>query len=457
MYNLVYINTHDTGRMLSPYGVKAPTPNFEKFAEDATLFTHAYSCGPTCSPSRAAMLTGIYPHQNGMLGLAQRGFSLADPEKHLANYLRQNGYRTAISGIQHETGWYLDIHEDALHELGYDWILTESSADYRKEDLHIWDRKNAEAAVSWLEHADLTQPFLLSYGMHSTHRPYPDYVDESIDENYVRPLFPLDSNETTRRDQAQFLTSAKNADDNLAMILNALKRLGLYENTVILYTTDHGVAYPFHKCTLSDNGIGVSLIIRHPEKGHGRVYDHLISHIDVFPTICEILGLKKPDYLEGISFEGIFEDQTKIIRDEIYAEINFHTSYEPARCIRGSRYKYVRYFDESWLRLNLSNIDESPSKTYLMDYGLDGMEKPAEALYDCQYDSCETNNLICEEGLRNVAAELKEKLGEHMIRTEDPLLQGPLEIKKNYKVNKVTCLTASSKNPDDYDPRGRTQ
>ena len=115
MYNLVYINTHDTGRMLSPYGVKAPTPNFEKFAEDATLFTHAYSCGPTCSPSRAAMLTGIYPHQNGMLGLAQRGFSLADPEKHLANYLRQNGYRTAISGIQHETGWYLDIHEDALH------------------------------------------------------------------------------------------------------------------------------------------------------------------------------------------------------------------------------------------------------------------------------------------------------------------------------------------------------
>lgn len=457
MYNLVYINTHDTGRMLSPYGVKAPTPNFEEFSKDATLFTHAYCCGPTCSPSRAAMLTGVYPHQNGMLGLAQRGFSLTAPERHLAAYLRKNGYQTAISGIQHETGWYLDIHEDSLHEMGYNCILTESSAGFRKEDLHIWDRKNAEAAVSWLEHTDLKQPFLLSYGMHSTHRPYPDYVDEAVDENYVSPLFPLDSNAVTRRDQAQFLTSAKNADDNLALILDALKRLGLYENTVILYTTDHGVANPFHKCTLRDDGIGVSLIIRHPEKGHGKVYDHLISHIDVFPTICEMLGLKKPDYLEGLSFERVFEDQTQIVRDEIYAEINFHTSYEPARCIRNNRYKYVRYFDENWLRLNLSNIDESPSKTYLMDYDLNKMEKPAEALYDCQYDACETNNLIYEERFQSVAAELKEKLREHMIRTEDPLLEGPLEIKKNYKVNKVTCLTASSKNPDDYDPRGRTQ
>lgn len=457
MYNLVYINTHDTGRMISPYGVKVPTFYLEEFARDAMLFTHAYCCGPTCSPSRAAMLTGTYPHQNGMLGLAQRGFSLSNPEKHLANYLRSNGYQTALSGIQHEVGWYLDLDENALHDLGYDNVLTTSSAGYKKEDLHIWDRKNAEAAISWLKNMDPGKPFLLSYGMHSTHRPYPAEIDESVDENFVKPLFPLDSNETTRRDQAQFLTSAKHADENVALLIEALKKHNLYENTVIMYTTDHGVANPFHKCNLKDDGIGVSLIVRHPEKGHGKVYDHLISHVDVFPTICDMLGLKKPDYLEGVSCLEVFDDQTKRVRNEIYAEVNFHTSYEPMRCIRNERYKYIRYYDEDWMLLNLSNMDESLSKSYLMGYDLDKVVKPREAVYDCLYDAHEMNNLIDEPGLKETVRELKDKLHVHMVRTDDPLLSGPLEVKRNYKVNKVTCLTASSKNPEDYDPRGRTQ
>lgn len=457
MYNFVYINTHDTGRMISPYGVKAPTPNLERLAGDGTLFTHAYCCGPTCSPSRASMLTGTYPHQNGMLGLAQRGFSLSEPGRHLANHLKNNGYQTAISGIQHEVGWYLDLDEHALHELGYENILTQSSEGYQKEDLHLWDRKNVEAAISWLAGLDSDKPFMLSYGMHSTHRPYPVHVDKSIDANYVKPPFPLDSNEETRKDQAQFLTSARYADENVALLVEALKKYHLYENTVILYTTDHGVANPFHKCFLKDDGIGVSLIIRHPLEGHGKVYDHLISHVDVFPTICDMLGIEKPDYLEGISYSEVFEEPAKILRKEIYAEVNFHTSYEPTRCIRNERYKYIRYYDTDWSRLNLSNIDESLSKTYLMDYGLNKMTKPTEALYDCLYDAHETNNLIHEEELQDVVKELKEKLHAHMVRTDDPLLSGPLEIKKNYKVNKVTCQMASSKNPEDYDPRGRTK
>lgn len=455
MYNLVYINTHDTGRMISPYGVQVPTENLKAFAKDATLFTRAYCCGPTCSPSRASMLTGTYPHQNGMLGLAQRGFSLNDPKQHLAHHLKSNGYQTALSGIQHETGWYLDMNKEALHQLGYETILTESSEGYQKEDLHIWDQKNVEAAISWLAMLDKDKPFMLSYGMHSTHRPYPVVVDESIDENYVQPLFPLDSNKVTRHDQAQFLTSAKHADENVALLIEALKKYNLYDNTVIIYTTDHGVANPFHKCSLKDNGIGISLIIRHPQKGHGKVYDHLISHVDVLPTLCDMLGVHKPDYLEGLSYAEIFEESNKVVRDEIFAEVNFHTSYEPMRCIRNKRYKYICCYDKSWVKLNLSNIDESPSKAYLMEYGLAEMTKPMEALYDCMYDPHETNNLIEDEELQEVLGQLKKKLHEHMVRTNDPLLKGPLEIKKHYKVNKVNCLTASSKNPEDYDPRGR--
>lgn len=452
MYNFVYINTHDTGRHISPYGYNVPTVNLESFADDATLFTHAYCCGPTCSPSRAAMLTGTYPHQNGMLGLAQRGFSLNEPSKHLASYLRSKGYHTAISGIQHEVGWYLDLDKEALHELGYEDILTTSSREFIKEDLHIWDRNNALESVKWLK--GKKEPFMLSFGMHSTHRPYPLNVDSSINEKMVHPLFPLDCNDITRHDEAQFMTSAKNADDNVKIIIDALKENGLYDNTIVMYTTDHGVANPFHKCNLKDDGIGISLIIRHPVKGRGMVYDDIISHIDIFPTVCELLGIEIPDYAEGKSYARVFDKKEKV-DDYIFAEVNFHTSYEPMRAVRDSRYKYIRYYDETWKKLNLSNIDESLSKSFLMDNGLRDLNKPMEALYDTYYDSHETNNLIDDENYREIRDRLKGVLLKHMEKTADPILKGELEFHSQYKVNKKECLTASSKNPDDYDPRGR--
>ena len=141
MKNVLYIHTHDSGRILSPYGYKVPTPEMELFAREAAVFRNAYCAGPTCSPSRAAMLTGTYPHQTGMLGLAQRGFSM-DYGRHLVQYLNQNGYRTALCGIQHEAGWYLDVKQGA-GAIGYQEELTRDNAGYRQEDLVDWDKENA--------------------------------------------------------------------------------------------------------------------------------------------------------------------------------------------------------------------------------------------------------------------------------------------------------------------------
>lgn len=455
MYNFVYINTHDTGRMISPYGYDVPTDSLKQLAKEGTLFTHAYCCGPTCSPSRAAMLTGVYPHQNGMYGLAQRGFSLNDPKKHLAYYLKSKGYQTVLSGIQHEVGWYLDIEENKLHDIGYDTILTTESKQYAKEDLHLWDRENALKVLQWLDQADLSKPFMLAYGMHSTHRPYPFEVADNIDERYVKPPFPGESNPGNRHDQALYLTSAQNADSNVKLLLDKLKEKDLLDKTVVMFTTDHGLALPYHKCNLKDSGIGISLIIKHPTSGHGEVCDSLVSHIDIFPTVCDLLGLEKPEGLEGLSFAKTFEDVYHKHRDEIFAQVNFHTSYEPTRCIRNERYKYIRYYDESWNKINLSNIDESKPKDFLLEHGLSTLEKPTEALYDCYFDPNEANNLIAEPGLKEVVEDLRTKLFEQMEKTCDPLLKGEIEFKPHYKVNKKHCVKASSKNPDDYDPRGR--
>lgn len=87
--NILYVHTHDTGRYIEPYNPGIPTPNLLQLAMEGTLFRQAYCCGPTCSPSGAALLTGQFPHTNGMYGLAHRGFSLRDYSMHLSSYLKE--------------------------------------------------------------------------------------------------------------------------------------------------------------------------------------------------------------------------------------------------------------------------------------------------------------------------------------------------------------------------------
>ena len=94
--NILYLHAHDAGRFISPYEEGMPTPCLEKLAREGTVFTNAHCAAPTCSPSRAALLTGSSPHEAGMLGLAHRGFSLRNPERHLAALLQQSGLRDGV-------------------------------------------------------------------------------------------------------------------------------------------------------------------------------------------------------------------------------------------------------------------------------------------------------------------------------------------------------------------------
>ena len=446
--NLLYLHTHDSGRLLSPYGVKAPTPNLEAFSRTAVTFQNCYCAGPTCSPSRAALLSGQYPHQNGMLGLAQRGFSM-DYTKHLAQFLGRNGYHTALCGIQHEAGWYLDGGNGKT--IGYQEELTHPTAPYAKEDLYLWDLENARTVADWLKKQDGTQPFFLSYGMHCTHRPFPVQVVPEVNENSAVPPQPIPNAAETRHDFAQYLTSAKYADDCIGIVLEALREARLEEDTVVFFTTDHGIADPYAKCTLYDSGIGVALILRVPgAKANGTTCDSLISQLDVFPTLCEVLDLPKPHWLEGVSFAGCLTDPGIRVRDAVFAEVNFHTSYEPIRCVRTDRYKYIRYFDETHLITNSSNTDESPTKAYFSERGFREAKKPREALYDLVYDTGERNNRIDDPEYAKIAGELRRRLQAEMERTNDPLLGGSIPVDRHWKVNKPDCEMASSRNPDDY-------
>src|SRR4051812_2142569 len=403
--NIVYLHSHDTGRHIQPYGHQVPTPNIQRLADQGMLFRHAFSAAPVCSASRAALLTGEYSHTNGMLGLAHRGFRLADYDHHLVHTLRGAGYASTLIGEQHVSADPDDI--------GYDHIVEIDSSHAR----HV-----APAAAAFL--ADAPAPYFLSVGFFETHRDYfePTSVRDAL---YSLPPSHLPDTPETRRDIAAYKASARALDQGVGTVLDAITD----DNTLVILTTDHGLAFPGAKATLTDRGIGVMLILRGPGFGGGKVSDDLVSQVDLFPTICELAGIERPSWVQGRSL--VSEPES----DAVFAEITYHAAYEPQRAVRTKRYKYIRRFDNGHSGPVLANIDDSPSKTLLLDHGLAGRALAEEELFDLIFDPGEANNLAGDPAHAGVLGELRERLEDWMRETHDPLLDGPVEPPPGAEIN----------------------
>ena len=416
--NIVYIHSHDTGRHHSAYGHDVPTPNLKRLAGEGVLFRNAFSAAPTCSPSRASLLTGQYSHQNGMIGLAHRGFAVNDMKKHLLYTLRDAGYQSILAGLQHIAA--------KPETIGFDQILRPKTTGAMNV---------APKAVEFLD-SKPTMPFFLDVGFFETHREYPEPTAED-DPRYTLPPAPIPDTPQTRRDTAAYRASARVLDRGVGMVLEALERNGLAENTLVISTTDHGLAFPSMKCNLTDFGWGVSLIVRGPGAFRGgKVCDAMVSHLDLYPTIVEMLGLKLPAWLEGKSLLPVVGGEAKEIHEEVFAEVNYHASYEPKRAVRTKRYKYIRNYTDHAGPV-LPNCDDSPSKSLWLEFGWKGQLQPKEQLYDLVFDPGEHRNLAGEAASVGALGEMRGRLDAWMKRTDDPLLKGPVKAPKGAKVNPV--------------------
>jgi arylsulfatase A-like enzyme len=406
--NILYLHSHDTGRFIQPYGYAAPTPNLQRLAEEGILFRQAFCAAPTCSPSRSALLTGQAAHSSGMLGLAHRGFRLNDYSQHLIHTLRQAGYITALAGMQHEAA-------DAS-AIGYDQVLPVQS----KAAVDV-----VPVARAFLAADRSDQPFFLAVGFEETHREFPDPGPED-DARYTLPAPGLPDTPSARADMAAYNASARLLDRGIGEILAAVDENGLAENTLILCTTDHGIAFPGHKCTLTDRGIGVILILRGPgELGGGRVIDGMVSHIDIFPTLCELLGIERPPWLQGRSLLPLIRGEVEEINEAIFAEVTYHAAYEPQRAVRTGRWKYIRRYVEQSTPV-LPNCDDSPSKETWLTHGWPRHTLAPEQLYDLILDPEERDNLVADPGMASILDEMRGRLDRWMRETGDPLLQGPV-------------------------------
>jgi arylsulfatase A-like enzyme len=418
--NIVMMHCHDLGQHIGPYGVKTVrTPNLDRLADESVVVEKMFCTAPQCSPSRASLFTGRYPHQTGVIGLCNPGpggCKLNDDELHLAARLREAGYATALFGIMHET---LRTDQDRL---GYD---VSRPAVMRSDSI-------ASEAAAYLEsRRDASEPFFLSVGFFEPHREFDfegiapdDSLGVTVPDYIRRDIGPALSAEA-RAELAALQGCIHQADVGVGMVLDALGRTQLAADTVVIFTADHGLAMPMSKCTLYDPGLEVPLIVRAPQWGleAGARVEGMVSNVDVVPTILEALGIDAPDgRIAGRSMLRCLRGQEPG-RRRIYAEKTVHSRYDPMRAVRSGDWKLIVNFEHAFQEVP---GDVMAGHIYRQNVGTYQRRHPLVELYDLRHDPWERTNLAGSEGFADLRAELLSDLLSWMRDTGDPLLAGPI-------------------------------
>ncbi|MEJ2248451.1 MAG: sulfatase [Candidatus Lokiarchaeota archaeon] len=426
--NIILFITHDQGKFLNCYNStdtpnNLKTPNVDKIAKKGIKFNNYFCTAPQCSPSRGSIKTSLYPHQNGLMGLVNLGWTLPESNKTLAIYLKENGYTTHLLGLQHES-----LNANSL---GYDTISKRGP-----EFKYSRNRMEKDYIKFLNEHQKDQKPFYLNIGTIEVHRPFKAW-SKSVDPTQVIVPHYLPDIEDVRNDLADFYGNVEVVDQTIGLLIDILEDLEMMENTLFIYTTDHGIPFPRAKCTLYDPGLRTSLIMYHKNSKEftgGKTINSLLSNIDLLPSLLDYTGAEIPDEIEGISFLPILRNQIKKGRSEIYAEKTFHEIYDPIRGIRTSKYKYIKNFEKLGTLYQIpADILRDPSGQVMKEKYK--VTRPKEELYDLTVDPFEENNLIENYEYNNILIEMRKKLNAWMIETKDPLLEGKV-IDRRQKVQK---------------------
>lgn len=401
--NVLVIITHDTGRHLGCYGRKVETPNLNRLADEGVIFTNFFCTAPQCSPSRASLLTGRYPHNHGLIGLTHRGFSLNMDEPLLPTLLADAGYLTCLFGFQHESS--------NPYSLGYQKVFKARS----NSCLYV-----TPLVLDFLAKKP-KKPFFIMVGFSETHRPFPEY-DDPVEDIEGFPYLP--DIEDVRRDVASLNILVRRVDEKVGEILRAVEDAGLRDETLIVFTTDHGVAFPGAKATLFDPGIEISMLMRGPGGFEGgKKIDALLSNLDFAPTILDLCGISIPMKMQGRSMLPVIRGEADKLHEWIFVEQTYHAAYDPIRGVRTERFKYIRSFEKRpfWFP---PNVDGGLSKEVARRLGYFNRARPSEMLFDLHADPIERKNLVNDPRYADVLEKTRAILEDWMTRTADPLLKG---------------------------------
>lgn len=387
------------------------TPHIDRLAREGMLFERAFLTCSSCSPSRASLLTGSYPHQTG----AQRLHMPLPVEQIIfPELLRDAGYHTASIGK-----WHLGTAAQKKLDR-----VSANLADWRK----VFDERPAG------------RPFFLWLASYDPHRPYGErnVARRHRPEDAVVPPYLPDAPET-RRDLADYYDEIARFDGLVGEVLEELDRRALAENTFVLFLSDNGRPFPRCKTTVYDSGIRTPWIVRRPgEVRAGTRTASLISAIDLAPTLLDLAGVDAPSTMTGKSFRPILDDPHAEIREHVFAEHDWHDFDDHQRAVRTVRFKYIRTAYPDVPLTPPADAVRSPTfqaMRRLRDEGKLTVERsicfraprPAEELYDLDSDPFELRNLAASaehraklERLRDVLDRWERETGDRVPERRTP-------------------------------------
>ncbi|MBN8729032.1 MAG: sulfatase [Acidobacteria bacterium] len=430
--NILFITADDLGLNLSCYGERRfATPHLDRLAASGVRFTTAYVAQASCSPSRSAMFTGLYPHTNGQYGLANGGFRLHEQytNRTIPVLAQKAGYRTGIIGKLH-----------VEPESSFPWTFRKTGNTTRQV------RTVAADAAGFIRDSG-SEPFFLMANFSDPHAfrnekatggwDFPPQVD-GVPEKPLPPgqetLFPWQQidEEQQRVRTAGYFNAIQRLDEGIGQLMQTLQDSGKAANTVVIFVGDHGPPFSRGKTTVYESGLRVPCFLRWPGVTKaGVVSDRMVSTVDILPTILDAIGAPLPQGLHGDSLRAAVTGGKW--REFLAAEFHFHGArpFFPRRAIRDGRYKLIHNLLAGKAKPS-STIDGDLAYQYSRAAKYDGTavrrafdtfaDPPEFELYDLSRDPIEFENLAA--GKQHAAAlqRMQRALLQWRTQTGDPLL-----------------------------------
>jgi choline-sulfatase len=383
-------------------------PNFQRIFDSTVSFSRAYASHPLCCPSRATLFTGLYPHQAGIMyniGLAgQFGPSLNTALPNLATVFQAAGY-----DVGHFGKWHLS-KVDEVENYGF------KPGDYwipNQEDGKGQDAETAQRAATWIRARTSDRPWFATVSIINPHdilhpKDYTDIPprDVQLPDNFADAATSSECPEinayavatkslvpANEQGWLQYLRTyyylIERTDAQLGVVLDALESTGQADDTVFIYTSDHGEMAGSHqlvqKLCLYEESVRIPLHVRYPRlfSGH-KESDVLVSNIDILPTLLQLTGVNWPVPLPGLSLRDATIADASGYRDDVFVESNFPEAQSmqlgPTHMLRTKDWKYVAY------------------------------QSGYEQLFDENADPGEMRNLAGDPGMTSVQQEMKDRL-----------------------------------------------
>ena len=410
---VVFLSDDHTLRDCSVYGSPdIVTPNMERLAAAGMVFERAYVVSPSCAPSRAALLTGLYPARNG--AEANHSRPGADLKK-LPAYFQEMGYQVVSFG---KVGHYKqtpDYGFDIARHFGY------------HEDVAIPN------AVAWLHQRKSTKPLCLLVGTNWPHVPWPDLAEGADLASLVVPPTHVD-NPTTRAWRSRYVAAIKAMDDELGLVYDAAREV-LGDDTFFLHTSDHGAQWPFAKWNLYQDGIHTPLIVSWPGQIQPSVRTAaMVSWIDILPTLVEVAGGQPPAEIDGRSFLPVLLGETATHRDAIFTTHSGDGNknvYPTRSVVDADGWHYIKNLHPEFLYT--SHVTSHPADSGYWQSWLESAKtdaaarrrveayqrRPAEELYATGVDPWQLTNLAEDPAQAGRLARLRARLEAWMTETGD--------------------------------------